>query len=525
MKNVFLIFLISLLSILSAQAQLTNLVYSAEKIPEKEISKYKLEILKNGNTANVGFNPGVGFFCTLYDTNRKMISHTIVPTKFEMNANDVKCVLEINNEVVVFIKSVTDNSPILLRYIFDGFTGKLKKEEILITMYFDKKLIVLTDTDYLYMPCDFFIQKDPNSDYYAVSSFNFFAKINNQIEVNHYSPTHEVISKAFLTTPEIKYLKSYYTDVYVNGGKSVILSSFLYKLENEKNEDKEAACFYLSELKAGASSFRSVRAFETIFYVKAEAMFFFNKVTNKVSWVSAVYSKGEKGKVAGFSVISQIVNLETLTLTDAFNLYSEQINTAYKANTNGRSNYSGFPQHYSVNSKGNAVILSEIFYERVYQYLGISSFTPTGQEKYGMYVNYLHGQASSSMSFVYSRGLSGQYEPYYSDTNLGLVSGELNSYLFINNTVARFKLGEKDPLPWTPISANSEFFTSFIYTINDAGVTSKEYIFGEPLSKLEKKYCRFSTADYDPATGLYAVIVVDDIKGKKTVGVLWMNLK
>jgi len=139
MKNVFLIFLIFLLSFLAVNAQRTNLVYNAENTTEKGMAKYKLEILKNGNIANVGFNESIGFFCTLYDATRKMIAHTIVPTTFEMNANSIKCVLEINNEVVVFIKSTTNDSPVLSRYIFDGFTGKLKKAEILITMYFDKK--------------------------------------------------------------------------------------------------------------------------------------------------------------------------------------------------------------------------------------------------------------------------------------------------------------------------------------------------------------------------------------------------
>jgi len=332
------------------------------------------------------------------------------------------------------------------------------------------------------MLSDFFIQKDPNSEYYAVSSFNYFAKVNNQIEVIHYSPTHEIITRAFLINPEVKYLKSYYTDVYVNGGKSVILSSFLYKLENEKNVDKEAACFYLSELTAGVSSFRNVRAFETLFYVKAEAMFFFNKATNQVSWISAVFSKGNLLKLGGFSVISQIVNLETLTLTGAFNLYSDKINAAFKAKTSDRMTYNGFPQYYNFNSKGNAVILSEIVYEGVYQYLGFSCFTPTGQEACSTFINYLHNPIIAYRSFGYNRGLNGQYltNAYLGDTQLGFVAGESNSYVFMNNTVARFKLGDKDPLPWTPITSNSENFTSFIYIIDDAGITSKEYFLESP---------------------------------------------
>ncbi|WP_299254389.1 hypothetical protein [uncultured Cytophaga sp.] len=526
MKHVFLIFFISFVTILSAHAQCTDLVYSAEKNPEKGTSKYKLEILNNGNTANIGLGESVGFFCTLYDANKKIIVHTIVPTTFEIQAATMKYVFEINNDIVVFIVNANAGAPVLIRYIFDGFTGKLKKEEIVLSKP-KRKIKLMSEAEYAYViPSDFFIQKDPNSDYYALAYFDFYAtSINEKIEVFHYSPTHEIISRAFLKNPEIKYLKLHYVNLYVNGEKSVIVSSYLYNVDYGNEKDGEA-CFYLSELKTESTSFNSVRAFETPFYKKAEAMFFFNKVTKKVLLLSTVYVKGKKGQSGDYAVISQALNLETLALTDAFNIYSEKINAAYKANASGLLDYySGFPQHYSVNSKGNSIILSEILYNGVYQYLGVSCFTPTGQEVFGVYTNYLHRQSSLGMSFSYSRGLNGQYFSSFSETNLGLISGKSSSYLFLNNTMERFKLGDKDPAPWTPINSNSVNFTSFIYTIDDAGIASKEYIFGEPISILEKRYCRFNTADYDPATGLYAVIVVDDIKGKKTVSVLWMHLK
>lgn len=531
MKNIFLIFLISLLSFLSTNAQRTDLIYSAEKLPEKDISKCKLEILTNGNTANVGINESFGLFCTLYDTNKKTIAHTIVPVKFEIENIILTSVFEINNEVVVMLYTYDKNIPTLSRYIFDGFTGKLKKEEIILEKPAAKTLRIVSEKELMYrVSSEIVVQKDPNSNYYAVGYFDYYAAdINKNIEVIHYSPTHEIVSRAYLTHPDSKYLRSHYVALYVNGGNSVILSTFLYNVEKEQE-----SCFYLSELKAGVANFRSVKAaIETKFYLPAEAMFIFNKVTNKVLLLSVAYANGEKGKIGGYHIISQTLNLETLALTEYINLYSEKLDAAFIVANSSDRHYSGFPQQYSINSKGNLIMLSEM---GTYNYsytgfdeIGISYWNPTGEDTYGEVIHYLHTQGTKIKSFIYARARNGRYTcgNYYDEfqeTYLGLVSGTTNSYLFLNNTVERFKMPSKRPVN-TPVLLSNPKFTSFIYTLNDAGIASKEYIFGEPVSETETKYCRFNTADYDPLTGLYAVIVVDKIKGKKTISVLWMNLK
>jgi hypothetical protein len=535
MKKITLIFLISLFSVLSIHAQRTDLVYSAEKNAEKDFSTYKIEILNNGNTANIGLNAGVGFFCTLYDANKKTIAHTIVPTTFEIKVSVMKSVFEVNNEIVVFILSSLNDVPILSRYIFDGVSGKLKKEEIVLSKPVTSKIKVMSPSQYANMiPPDFFIQKDPNSDYYAVGYFDYWATdINKKIEVIHYSPTHEIVSKAYLANPEIKYLKLHHAALYVNGGKSVILSSYLYNLKDDKIKENEA-CFYISELKAGTTNFRSLKALETAYYHKGEALFIFNKVTNKVQLISVIWVNDEKGKNGGYNIVSQTLNVETLALTGTINLYSNKLDAAYMAAYSGQ-HYRGFPQHYSVNSKGNILILSQMAtYEELgtaqLSEIGISSWTPAGKDTYGTLIHYINTQGTKTKSFIYARGLNGQYAygnyfDEYVEMYVGLISGKSNSYLFFNNTVERFEMGDKPPIIWNSVSSRKPKFTSFVYTLNDEGVVSKEYIFGKPTSETDAKYCRFNTADYDPATGLYAVIVVDRIKGKKTVSVLWMNLK
>ena len=526
MKNIIAIFLISLLSFLSVKAQRTDLIYGAEKFTEKQ-GKYKLEILKNGNTANVGINESVGFFCTLYDANKKIIAQTIVPVKFDINACALKSVFEINNDIFVMIVTANQNAPVLSRYIFDGTTGKLKKEELIISGTAMTSSVMTTDQLADMIPPEFFVQKDPNSDYYAVAYFDYFSKdINKKILVVHYSPTHGIISKAYLQNPAREFLNLHYVDMYVNGGISIILSSYLYNIK-----DKKEACFYLSELKRGAVNFRNVRAVETDYYFNGQAMFVFNKVTNKLLLLSLIMGECEKGWIKS-SVICQTVNMETLVLTDSIKIYSEKLDNNYMSLNSSNMHYPGLLQNYCITPKGNTIILSEdIFYDAgvaIPQRMAISCLTPAGEDMYGEMIHYIHRLASSPAALFYAKN-SGKYTygnniDEFGKTYVGLIAGKTNCYLFLNNTPERFTMTETtQPSLWTPVSSSKEKFTSFIYTLNDAGIVSKEYIFGVPAT--EAKYCRFNTADYDPETGLYAVIVVEKIKGKKTASVLWLNLK
>lgn len=539
MKNTFLIFLISSISFLSANAQRTDLVYSNEKFPEK-LGKYKLKILKNGNTANIGLTEAAGFFCTLYDVNKKAIAHTVIPTQQESIYYILRTVLEINNDIVVMLAIYDEATPKLIRYILDGSTGKLKKEEVILTMPIMDAKIAASQYDHtgyedgeyrssgLPEAPDFYIQKDQSSDYYAVVFHDVFSEdMNKRIEVVHYSPTHEILNRAYLLNPEIKYTKLNYVDIFVNGSKSIVVASYLYNRKETILKETGESCYYVSELKASAIKFNNIRTGEVKNCINGGALFVFNKVVNKVKFICPIFEDK-----LNYLTTSQTLNLDTFALSELITIRSEKLNAKNMIASPGKK-YLGFPQHYHIDLKGNEIILSEyISYESgiaLAAEIGISCMTSTGQDSYGEIVHYSHYQASKNRMFMYTKALnsyafSGSYDEFY-ETYLGLVSAEFNSYLFLNNTVERFDMGDKAPTIWTGVTSNKPKFTSFIYTLNDAGIVSKEYIFEKPVSEDVTKYCRFNTADYDPATGLYAVIVIEKIKGKKTAGVVWMNLK
>lgn len=533
MKNIFLIFLISLLGFLSANAQRSDLIFCSEKISD-DLGMYKLKILKNGNTAHVGLEKKAGFFCTLYDVNKKKIGHAVVPTEYEVGMFIMKAMFESNNDIVVMMQVYAKEGPTLTRYIFDGSTAQLKKKEVVATMPI-MKATSLTSEGRTDMP-DFFVQKDFNSDNYAVVCFDSFSKdLNKVIEVIHLTPTHEIITRAYLPIPEVKYPNFRYTDIYVNGAKSVIILSYLfYKKEKEEND----ACFYLSELQAGQSTFKNKRAIETKRYFYGEGNFMYNKVGKSVKLITTVLSGDPKGKIEGYNTISQTLNLETLALSDNLILYSNKVDAMYRVYL-PKLRYQGLVENLCFDSKGNTVVISEAItvYVNTENYsrsmeaeeIGISSFSPTGQEKYGQLVHYRHLQILRCVSLIYTKVPGGQYRyPIYDEfdgTYVGLIPGKKNNYMFLNNTPERSdKPIDKWPGFQNSVRPGKEFFTSYIYTLNDEGVVSKDFIFGKPTTAEDSKYCLFNTADYNPETGLYAVVVIEKIKGKKMAGVVWMNL-
>ena len=531
MRNSFLIFLL-LLSFLSVDAQRADLIYGTEKKSD-DFGMYKLKILKNGNTAHVGLEKKSGFFCTLYDVNKKKIGHAVVPTEYEVDMFIMKAMFEANNDIVVMMQVYAKEGPTLTRYIFDGSTAQLKKKEVVATMPIIKAASMANGgrTD---MP-DFFVQKDFNSDNYAVVCFDSFSKyLNKVIEVIHFTPAHEIITRAFLPIPEVKYLNYRYTDIYVNGAKSVIIASYLYSKKGDTD-----ACFYLSELQAGQSTFKNKRSVETKCYFYGEANFMYNKVTKSVKLVTTVLSGSDpKGKIVGFNTVSQTLNLETLALSDNLILYSNKVDAMYRVFL-PTLHYQGLVQNLCIDAKGNTIFVSEMI--TVYtnpendsrsmeaEEIGISGFSPTGQEKYGQLVHYRHMQILRCVSLLYTKVPGGQYRyPVFDEfdgTYIGLIPGKKNNYMFLNNTPERSdKPIDKWPGFQNSVRPGKEFFTSYIYTLNDEGVISKDFIFGKPTSAEDYKYCLFKTADYNPETGMYAVIVIERIKGKKTAGVVWMNL-
>jgi hypothetical protein len=280
MKKIFVIFLISLLSLLSVNAQREDLTYSAEKFP---ISKglTKMKILKNGNTACIELSKDKLLICVLYDINKKLVGEVKVPLDGSFNLTRLRAVMEINNDFMVMLLSYSKGvTPTLNRYCFDGATGKLKNQEIISTIPSMSSIAsngIMCGNNPM---SDFFIEKDPTSDYYAVVSFDAFAKETDmRIEVTHYSPTHEKINSAYFASPDNTLKYTFAKSIYVNANQSVIVSS--YVTDNPKPKTDDVAYWYLSQLKKDNTVFVHKKVIETKYFFIPDSKFIYSPVNKK----------------------------------------------------------------------------------------------------------------------------------------------------------------------------------------------------------------------------------------------------
>lgn len=524
------------LNIFTLQAQKPTIVFSADKTPQKD-QVAKLRILKNGNTASIELIEDIGIVCKLYDTNKKKVSEVTTPLADKINKSRLRCVYEINNEIMVMLVIFPKGVPTLMRYLYDGTTGKLKSETSILEMP------VLTGdpryhlTDSRYVLSDYKIVKDPSSDYYAVVLCDIFAKeINKRIEIVHYSPVHEKVTRAYLTLMESQYKYISALDMYVNAGESVILATYGC---NTTKKDGEGATYYLSQLKAGATAFTTKILAQTKSSEQTEdnavCKFIFDAKSKQLKALINIIDTD----VLHSHFITQTINPQTL----AFNKLTQvTINKAldyYKKNINAEKLYNENDiQNYIIDQKGNDFFLVQSA-GRVYsQYssvvwmseIAITSSSPDGQEIYGRAIPYANMHTASPKRMSYMDAPKGQFlypnaDEFYG-TYVELIAGKENNYILLNDLPEKFDRPENEKSVGVNLAGmNHDDLSGCIFTFNSEGKMTKDYLFGKPAKATDAKYALFHTGDYNAETGMYVTQVVERVNGKKVISIAWINLK
>lgn len=531
MKKIFLIVGVCLLSIFTLQAQKPNIVFSAEKTPQKD-QVAKLRILKNGNTVSIELIEDIGIVCKLYDTNKKKVSEVVTPLIEKLSKSRLRSVIEINNEIMVMLVIFPKGVPTLVRYLYDGTTGKQKSEKSILEMP------VLTGdpryhlSDTRYVLSDYKIVKDPFSDYYAVVLCDIFAKDPaKQIEVVHYSPKHEIINRSYVTFLENKYKYLYACDVYVDAGESVILAAYGC---NTTKKYGEAATYYLLQLKAGATSCTNKILAQTksseLTDDDAICKLLYDNKNKQLRVIISILEGSER--VCHF--IRQSINPKTLDFNKSNPVTMNKASDYYKKNIFEGKAYAGDLQNYIIDQKGNDFYLAQPgsrVVDALWMFdIAITSSSPDGQEIYGRAVPYSNMRISSVEPMNYMDAPRGQFiflnaDEFYG-TYVDLIPGKENNYVLLNNLPEKFDRPENVRSTGVHLAGiNHDDLTSFIYTFNSKGELTKEYLFGKPTSLKDTKYALLHTADYNPETGLYAMQVVEFVNGKKVVSIAWMTLK
>lgn len=532
MKNLFLC--ITCLFVFNGFGQKFNKSAAFEE-PEGWV---KLLQLKNGNTFFIEYTKKEGINTRIFDGNRKKTAEgklalTLIEDKLGMY--NISGIFEIAGDVALFYQTSEKYTPIMIRIIIDGKTGKVKAEEKIAEL---QKLTMKDGYAYAFggvdMP-DIFVSKDPDSDYYAVVRYNTFApETKDRIEVLHYNPQHKIINKANYTAPNNKYKYTKYLSAYVHKDDYVVIGTYAYNTDKTGGDE---ASFYVSQLAKGKTNFTQKELAYHDFWKGARCNFTYNSIKNSINMVINT-DVDVKGSDVKYDIVYQNINPTTLQLDKPYKVDFTTVNDYFKNIMLRKNNYAGLIHGASVDKDGNFIIL---YQETTLKYgngqgiagtflgdVALVTMSPEGKVvntavfpvniyasgKHAFFnCNAIKNGLKSELNNWQDGGLANQQ--YFA---LDLVTTDNAEYVFFNNMPINMTLDiSKEPKLVKAISTA----TAVKYTLKKGDV-KKEYLFGEPKDKKDNEFCNFGCSDYNKETKTYATLVTDP-KTKKT-SVLWLKL-
>jgi hypothetical protein len=492
----------------------------------------KIELLKNGNTAMFQVDPD-GMFITLYNPAKKKIydgSIKMTVSQEKITRFRVGGFFKIENELVVMLTGYPDKKPTLYRFIIDGTTGALKKEEKLLELpALGKGAGYAIEYGGVAEP-GFYVKKDPNSDYYAILLFDSFAsESNKRIEIAHYSPKHEQINRAFFTSPngEFKYLS--YMDIYVNADKYIMLSSFVY---NTKSSGGEKSFLYVSKLAKGSTAFVNKELPYTKYFTRCTSSFDLDKKTGIVYHSLRTYLPNEsKSGMEVYEFLIQAVNPDKMELGILFNPPLDKAKADYSAKIKNKKKdrgFAGLQQNYLIDQSGSFVVLNGMtaltsssgIYSTDFEDMAFTSMTLEGKEKYGFAIPYLDHLGGSNFKLDAYR--SDRKSVGYTNWNsfgygsfVDVVPMTKYNYVLMNNFPKdKGALADTEPTEGT-----------VAYKIdNQTGAYTKLSLFGASNESMKNKEGLFATSDFNKQTGAYVTMIVGEVNGKRTGCIGWVTL-
>jgi hypothetical protein len=504
----------------------------------------KLIQLKNANTCFLEFTKKEGIKAVMYDSLRKKISSGKLATKLiqdKLGSHILGGIYEINGDVVVFFQKGEDKTPIMIRLIIDGVTGKLKAEDKIAELekmsMKDGYAMAFGGLD---IP-DIRIVKDPESDYYAMIRYNTLAKeTQDRIEVFHFNPQHKIINKANYTAPNDKYKYTRYLNAYVHNDEYVIIGTFAFNTDKSGGDDSR---FYISKLSKGKSKFEQKELKTPGYYKHPECEFVYNHAKEIIHMIiitddlSRERLPNDKLVDIKFNLAFQNFKPSSLTLEKTYYPDFTKINDYYKnLGSKDKDDYFGSIQGTFVDKDGNLVLMFQktttkgsygavtgTYLEDVV----LLTITPEGKTISGAVFPFYSFTSGNHASFNANKIKTG-FRPANSFDDKGLaneqyfgidfISTDKGSYLLFNNLQ---KNVEADDTKSIKIVKAIGATTAVKYTYKGDAIT-RDYLFKKPKEKSDVTFCLFSCSSYYPAKKSYATIYTDPEKKKSAV--IWIKL-
>lgn len=495
----------------------------------------KLVQLRNNNTGLMEVTKKEGINFTLFNPERKKITSGKLPLKKigdKLGIIQVEGVYDISGDYVAFVYGGGEENkrvPVLYRVIIDGATGKLKSEEVIeelpqVSMG-DAYGMYFGDTD---LP-SFIVEKDPESDYYAVIKYNSIApETKDRILVTHYGPDHKVLNKLNYNTPTDKYKYTKFLSAYVHGGDYVLIGTCAF---NTKKSGGDEIRYYVAQLNTGKTTFLQKELQYTEYTKNAKCYFVSNKPKDMVTMVLLIKN----------TQINQNINPTSMALEKPYPSDWAKINELYKTQMSNKKDFAGMIQGSFVDQKGNVTFVYQQMTKvtksttigmpaqiiaTIYGDVALLTMSPEGKEVASVVFPCNIYRKGDHDPFSYNNSIKGRrvntgFTPiadndwYY---GMDFISTENASYLFFNNRLDNMEkpdTQEADRI--TGISGTH----GVKYTYKDGKIT-KDFMFGKPASKKEAKFINPGSSDYNSANKTYATILTDPETKQSTI--MWTKI-
>ena len=430
----------------------------------------------------------------------------------------------IGTDIVIFYSALLDRTPVLYRLIIDSTTGNLVKEDEIGRLNKYKTWAGYGMAFGGVPPAQFIVRKDKNSDHYAVGLFNSFeSDRNKRIELRHYNGRHEAINQAFYLSPndEFKYMEL--VDFIVLGGEKVIACAYVYNTGKD-----EASYLSIARMEKGSKSI----ALKQLDFT-AE-MTITNGILRQVPGTDLVALLGlsrvrSKGYTTYYAAFLSFLNTSTSAIEHVKTIDIPGIKKEHEQIFGTGEDFKGIPQDFYVNGDGTYTLVFEELTTispknattTILGSIGVTVLDKNAKE--------LHNYVIPKMQIVYNAYYKPMYLTYRADGAQRLLQGqqyksfayvnrEKEKYIFFNDLSENLEKIKKGKL--TKVSTISDT-DGFSYALKD-GKVERNWMFGEPPNG-GHAFAMFTVSDYDPVSGTYATVRLQNHKEKK-MQVIWMRL-
>ena len=513
-------------------------IEKSEAFDEPDNGYNKVLLMKNGNTFFFHFQRKEGIEINVYNKERKLaftqeISSDMWDTR-KMNRIIVAGLYEINNEAVLFVVETEGRVPTLYRMRFNGTTGaKIKEEEIGSTSK-SKAFAFVQETNSI------FIEKDPESDCYAVILFNGYSKDpDDRIKVIHFDGNHNKLTTGLYDSPDdnFKYLR--FISAVVDGDKRVFISTY----GAESLRGKEGRVF-ISSLKAGDKGFVNKALEFTEDFKDTKSLMAYNRGTNSLQMLTMSFTTASIGFFGGgtsakYLSFMSYIDPESLDLKSVKPVTGQKI-MEYSRNTlKSPLDYKGLPQNMIINKDNSTTILSEELtykivrtttkngtYTQEWTYMGgiaTNELNADGSEKSGYWIKKMQKADGIYPPLYISARTKGRWTSLSTGNNsyfsYDYINTDNNRYIIFNDNDQNFDKEEDEKKRKVVVKVKK--LNTICYSLNGTGI-NKSFLFGE-AGDGEGNSLHIDASDFDKSSNTYATIMIEKDGRDRSAKMVWIK--